>query len=314
MIIFVGDLHCKEESPYRESCISFLNWLYDNYGDATILHGGDLFDSSSHHHDLVHEVVTIVSKFKDFRIITGNHDRSGRLGNIIKPFSNYKNITVYEKKEEVSIEGIDFLILPYRKADLPEYSSIEGVWDYSLSHITPIQEAFGDEGTELRFKARVAHVFAHIHRYRKYVDNFGNNCLIAGSVVNTRYGEQDWEKNIYVIQKHEYIRVPVPQTFTYETIEFGSFPINPSNILNIVNAPDKNSVFNVYKNYHIRESGIEIKGETSGIVGENINFDKSSIIQSYIEFCSLEAVSDNLKNLGIEYLSNYLEIDHTKEV
>jgi len=315
MIIFCGDLHCKEESPFRESSLNFLNWLYDNYKDATIIQGGDLFDSSSHHHDLVFEVISIISKFKDFRILSGNHGISHRLGHILKPFDNYPNITVYNELSEVEIEGIKFIILPFKRSesDLHVYREIKGVWDYSLSHLTPIQESFGDEGIELSFKPRVAHVFAHIHRHREYTDNFGNNCLIAGSVVNTRHGEQDWGKYIFELSKNSYKKIEVPQLFTYENIEFGEFPENKNNILNIFNAPDKDSASELYKDYHIRDSGIAIKDAQNSNNVKDINFNKDSIISKYIEFCQLEAVSDTLKNLGIEYLSNYLEISQIKE-
>ena len=175
-IIAVGDIQIQNQDPFRNSALKFLQWLLDNHKEDTILQIGDFFDKSSIHHDLVDKILEILIQFKDFRIASGNHDMSDRLGNILLPLRHHKNLTIYTKQTEFEIDGISFIVLPslsYNEKE--EYEKIEGTWDYSLCHFTPIQEAYGEEGIELKFKTNVAHLFAHIHRHREFVDNFGNN-------------------------------------------------------------------------------------------------------------------------------------------
>lgn len=258
MIIFFTDLHCQENEPHREACLSFLDNLYKNHKDDTIICGGDLFHQSSHHHNLVYDVLEKIKKFKDFRIVVGNHEISRKLGNILLPLKHHSNITIYDEQKEDVIEGISFIFLPSKPHKEKIYEQINGIWDYSISHFEPIQESFINEGIELKFKTNVCHLFGHIHKHNEYKDNHNNNILIAGSCISTRYGEQDWKKYYYILHKDKYEKILIKETFTYEDIEYGNFPINKNNILNIKNAPSFDSVYDLYKDYYIRKEGIEI--------------------------------------------------------
>jgi len=293
-IIYVGDIHGREKNPFKKASIDFLTWLYENHKEDTIIQGGDLFDASSHHHSFINEIVKVLKKFKDFRVVTGNHDQSRRLGSILKPLQNYNNITIYEEETDVEIEGIHFKILPYITS-FKNYGSIETEEDkeidYSLSHFTPIQEAWGDEGVELKFKVKVAHIFSHIHRHREFKDRFDNQVLISGAAINTRFGEQDWEKNIFKIEKTEYTKIPVPQTFTYETIEFGEEPESKNNILNIKNAPSYKDVYDRYNNYFVRETGVELS--KVGVEGLKADMeDRKTIPDKFLKFAELTGIND----------------------
>ena len=301
MVIYFGDLHCQEQEPFKSSALSILKYLYDNYQDATIIQGGDLFDSSSINHALVDDVLKILVKFKDFRIVTGNHDYSKRMNSILKPFDNYNNITVYDDVAEVDIEGMKLIMLPHKYGDIKsEYEKITGSYDYSISHITPIQEAFGDDGIELKFNVSVAHIFAHIHRHREFLDSFENKVLISGSTMTTRYGEQSWEKNIYELTKTEYHKIALPQYFTYETVEYGQYPEFETSICNIKNAPSVQSVFEMYRKYYIRESGIEINlGDTNN---QTVVFEQDNIKKGFIKFCEDNNVADDVKFSCLSYL------------
>ena len=64
MIIYVGDSQVTEKQPLKQSIVNFWNWLYENYPEATIIHGGDFFEASSHHHSLVNEMLELILKLK----------------------------------------------------------------------------------------------------------------------------------------------------------------------------------------------------------------------------------------------------------
>ena len=305
-IINVGDIQAQNKEPHRSSCLKFLQWLLENFRDDIIIQGGDLFDRSSLPHDLINEILDILLQFKDFRIVSGNHEISDRLGNILKPLQHHKNLTIYTEKTEFEINGISFIALPsLLHNEKEEYEAIEGNWDYSLCHFTPIQESFGDEGIELKFKVNVAHLFAHIHRHREFIDNFGNKILITGSVINYRYGEQDWEKNIYKINKNGYEKIKVPLFFTYETIEFGDQPANLNNILNIKNVPSWEILYKKYGKYFIRREGLEFIKTDDNLTFDRQEFEYSDLIKKFKIYSIDAGLPKNVEEKCFYYIDKY---------
>ena len=305
MIIYFGDLHCQEKQPHQDACLQFLAWLYENYGDETVISGGDIFNQSSHNHLLVDSVIQMLVKFKDFRIIQGNHDYSKRQNSILKPLRHHKNITIYDDITEFELEGISFITLPSNHQKEKQYEDISKTYDYSLSHFTPIQEAFGSEGIELKFKTNVAHIFAHIHRHREFIDNFGNKILVAGSVVSTRNGESEREKNIYILGKKSYEKVVVPQTFEYETIEYPELPTNKNNILNIKNAPSYEVVYDTYKGYNIRHEGIQLFMTESAVDDEQYSFESGNLIEKFMLYAKERSLEKEYVDMCLKYLIEF---------
>jgi len=302
MIIFFGDLHCQEKEPHRTACLDFLDYLYKNFNHCTILCGGDLFHQSSHNHRLVDSVIERISKFNDFRIISGNHDQSRRLSNILLPFRHYDGITIYSERTEFEIEDIKFIALPSKPGYEKEYENIEGTWDYSLCHFEPIQKSFNSTGIELKFKVNTAHIFAHIHEYDEYIDNFGNKVLISGSVVSTRYGEQDWEKNLYEITKEGFKKQSIPQMFTYQTLNYGEFPENKNNILNVINAPSVPAVWEKYKDYFIRRDGIQVLRTENESELKDVVFESGNIIDKFNRYATEKSIPLEIVSCANQYL------------
>jgi hypothetical protein len=309
-IIFVADIHVQNKEPHRIATLKFLKWLLENYKNDIILQGGDLFDKSSVHHDLVDEVIEILKQFKDFRLVNGNHEISSKLGNILKPLRHHNNITVYYEKTEFEINGIKFIALPSSESKEKSYEEIKETYDYSVCHFMPIQESFGNGGIELKFKA--THLFSHIHRYREFIDNFRNKCLIAGAVVSTKYGEQDWEKNIYKIDKNGYEKIKVPQFFIYETIEFGQEPSSSNNILNIKNATSWEAVYEKYKRCYIREEGVEFVKTEGNLEFEQKEFEGSSLKQKFNIFQLDRGLSKEVSEKCFEYIDKYENLTEEK--
>lgn len=302
-IIYIADLHLKENEPYASAGINLLEYLLKEYNDCIIIQGGDLFDSSRHSHDFVYKVSKILLQFNDLRLLTGNHDQSYALGSILKSLKLHKNITVYDKIEKINIEGIDFQIIPFQYGKFKETcEAITEDCDYSLSHLMPIQEAFNNEGIDLKFKANVAHIFAHVHRYKKFSDNHGNKCLIAGISMVSRNGEEEWQNNVYELTKEKYVKIPLPKFMDIKTITYGE-EISAKNIVyNIQNAPDINSVYLMYPHDCIRRDGITLsKNEEEGYENFKLSGD---FRDHWNEFCKEEGVDKDYFALGIKKIEN----------
>jgi hypothetical protein len=228
----------------------------------------------------------MLSQFKDFRIINGNHDQSARLGSILLPLRQHDNITVYDNECEIVIDDIKLLILPFKNS-YRDYENLEIEdyrFDYSINHFTPIQEAFSNEGVELKFKVNTAHIFNHIHRHREFVDNFGNKVLITGSIMDTRFGEQDWEKNIYRVFKSSYDKIEVPKFFTHETVSYGQEPSSKMNIVNVIDAPSKQMVYEKYKDYYIRDAGIKLLRTENTKESFKHEFESANILEKFKKY------------------------------
>lgn len=309
MIIYVGDSQISEKEPLKQGVVTFWDWLYSTYPDATIIHGGDFFEKSNHHHSLVDQMLGIILKFKDIHIVVGNHDKSQTFGCILETFKRHPNIKVYDDLTFFKVEGINFIALPYKGSKNKEYENIKNESlieevDYSVCHFEPIQESFNKQtGVELKFNPKIAHIFSHIHRHREFIDNYGNKVLIAGGVVPIKNGEQDWEKNVYVLEKKGYSKIKVPQIFTYETIEYGSFPANKNNILNVIKAPSVPSVHSMYKDYYIREEGIELLIDETQYEGDSVfEFNAEDNKKSFVEYGKEKGVRKEIVEKGLEYL------------
>jgi hypothetical protein len=303
-IIYVADLHLSEKEPYKTATINVLKYLLEHYKDDIIIQGGDLFDSSRHSHDFVYEVTQLLLQFSDIRLLQGNHDQSYALGSILKSLKHHKNITVYKDIIKEEINDINFQIIPYQYGDLKEKcESIAEECDYSLSHIMPIQEAFNNEGIELKFKANVAHIFAHVHRYREFKDNFGNPCLIAGISSMHRHGEQDWENNIYELQKDKFIKIPIPKFMDIKTIQYGDKVSDKNVLYNVENAPDMNSVYEMYKDFYIRREGVTYK-QSEEKNFKNFSLD-NNLITGWTDCAEEEGMDTDIFNEGIKQIERY---------
>jgi hypothetical protein len=310
-IIYIGDLQAKEQEPYKSACINVLKYLLKHHKDDIVIQGGDFFNSSRHSHDFVDEIAEILLQFKDFRIIPGNHDQSYALGNILKSLGRHNNITIYHGIEKININGIDFQIIPYQYGNLKEKcEKITEDCDYSLSHLTPIQEAFSNEGVEFKFKAKVAHVYAHIHRYREFVDNFGNKCLIAGVVSTSRFGEQEWENNIYELRKDKFIKIPLPKFMDIVTIQYGEEIADKNILYNVENAPDMSSVYEKYKGFYIRREGVTY-AKTDDSCQIDFSLD-NNLGSTWQEFSNTEKMESSIVNEGVKQIEIFQGEKHEK--
>jgi len=280
----VGDLHIKESILYRNATFKFLNWLLEKYKNETIIQLGDLFNSSSINHDIVNDTLNILKQFKDFRIISGNHDQSKRMSNILKSFNHQENITVYEKETEVEIENKKCLMLPYQY-DTKYYSELTGTYDFIFTHITPKEESFGGEYTDIS-KLNGKKIYGHIHLKRDYPDAY-----IIGVPVITRNLEMN-NPIIEITKDNQIKEIATPIFFNIVDLEYGQEMSNKDWLYNIKQAPSVKSVYEKYPAINIRDDGIEILYKSNGneISLNSLENDLKFLFKTFCEEKEIEKV------------------------
>jgi len=296
-MVYVADLHIKEKEIYRNASFKFLNWLSDNYLNDEIILGGDLFDASSINHDIVSEVTRILKQFRKIHIVTGNHDYSKRLSNILLSLQHHENIFVYDKETEIIIEGKKCLMLPYRY-NMDHYKTMEWEGDFCFAHFTPIQEQFDNEGIDtLGIKAKK--IFGHIHTANEYENG---NLIIPGVPVITRYLEQN--NPILEIKGNTVTKIEAPKFFDICDIEFGD-GINLDYLYNIKNVPSYEALYKMYPAINIREEGVTLLQKDDGGTNIDFKFKEDSLKDYFVNFCREKELSRNIASTGIKYMEKY---------
>lgn len=300
-IYVIGDLHIKPSEPHLKAVrklFDFLNVVVTK--DDSIIQLGDFFDSSSVHHSLVYDLIDRTKKIgKHWYILRGNHDQSVIRGNILLPFDHFDHISIFETPEYLEIEGKLCYMLPYMKNAKEQIENISWTGDYAFFHLTnPEDEFVSGEGINTD-NIEAFQVFGHTHIHKKYKTSRGYHKVVLGTPLCTRQGEQN--NSILKISdtKIEYLDHGI--TFAYEDIDYGSFPVSKDNIINVKKAPSVKSVYDMYKDYYIREEGIELLiDETIG--EETFSFHAGNIKESFVSYSKEKSIRDELVKKGLEYL------------
>lgn len=299
-MVIISDLHIKSKEPYYSSIKQFLNYILEHYPDEDVIQLGDLFDSSTAHSNTIYEIVGILKKFKKIYILQGNHDISRRSGLITEPFKHYDNIVVYDKMTEVEIEGFKCLMLPWIYNAKEIYEQVEWFGDYMFGHVTNIEDQFGDEGINTD-KIKAYQVFGHTHTAR-YIND---NKTVMGVQIPSRNGEVPCDfLHVDKTNKKEFISVP--KYFEFETIEYGKFPKNKNNILNIKKAPSYQSVYDMYKDYYVRKEGIEILRTENDADIIDKEFESGNIIDRFARYAKEKEVSKEIFECANRYLQEVI--------
>jgi hypothetical protein len=298
-MIIISDLHLKENQPFQDAQKEFLKWLDEKFPNDILIFLGDCFDSSA-------PMWSIYSLFKSFLmnrerqvyIIQGNHSLSKRKGSALKGLHLIPNVKVFFEMEECTIENQRCLFMPHIYRDLKEtYEKIEGAFDFIFTHLTPWFAPFS-EVTGITFSKNLKGQFIHGH---EHINCKRDNHLILGVPYITRHKEQDKKFQVLEItQNKELIFYDVPQFFTYETISYGEEPTSKNNILNIKNTPSIIDAYSKYKDYYIRDDGIELKINED--INQTLSFDSSDIKQEFMTFCKEENIDDKLRDFSLGFL------------
>jgi len=301
-MIILGDIQADEKQPHRQAVLNLFDWLYENYPDEIYIQVGDFFDSSACPNDVRDEVLEKILKFKEFHILTGNHDRSSKSKNILLPFRHHKNIFIYENKAEITIDEYKCLILPFQRASekVREYEINNNEFDFVFSHFFHPKKSFnGIEAIDLSNIKSKWYIYGHDHTYA-IIDKVH---IITGCIIPASQGQIN--NAIIKIDKNsdslEFIYHP--SYFDYEEIEYGEQPKSKNNILNIKNAPSIDSVYEMYKGCYIRDEGITFL-QNEDINLNDVSFDMSDLSGQFITFCEQPDmnISKDVQTTCLKYL------------
>lgn len=308
-IIIISDLHLKSKEPYWNAQLEFLKWLEENFDDDFIIFTGDITDTSTPTWEVHSEFEKfLINRNNKTYIVHGNHEFSRLKGSALLSYSFLDKVCVAFDPQVHEISNIKFLLLPYLYTDMNEtYENY--VWKepdgICVTHLAPPGTSYGHGEVDLKNISCKTIIHGHIHIYDRFIKHDVDN-IILGVPLITRNGEQYFKKQILKIDSKtknlEFIEVP--EFLTIETVEYGKYPNSKKNIINVVNAPNVNSVLEKYKDYHIREEGISIVRTkasidndtplTLGIV--------SSLKEKFIAYSKDVGVSKEVFDLAISYI------------
>lgn len=291
MIVIIGDFHLKHQEPYWSGQKLLLNYIKEKYAGCTLIFTGDLFDSSSPKWDIFNHFVKFSQEFKgEIHIIHGNHEFYVLKGSVLSALEEISNVKIYSTKTEVKLENEQFLFLPFQYS-LPlmqAYEDIDERFDWVVTHITPPKHQFANEGIQLKLKAKAV-FHGHIHVSEEYTDDEGIFNVLVGVPQTTRNLEQEFKKRVILIENGSWRSEDLPVYMEIEDIEFGNFPENKLNLLNIKNAPSKKLVETTYAEYHWRKAGITYLDAESNLPMEHLKIE-NSLEKRFIAFAATNDV------------------------
>lgn len=300
-MIILGDLQADEKQPHRQAVLNLFDWLYEKYPNEIIVQVGDFFDSSACPNDVRDEVLEKILRFKEFHILTGNHDKSSKSKNILLPFRHHKNIFIYNNIQEVEIDYHKCLMIPYQRSveKVKEYEKYKFEGDIIFSHFFHPKKSFNNvEAIDLSNMKAKYYIYGHDHTYA----TIGNH-IITGCIIPASQGQIN--NSLIRIHHKELSYIEHPIWFEYEDVVYGEQPKSKNNIINIKNAPSIDSCYDLYKDYYIRDEGITFKSNDE-INLNDISFDMSDISGQFIAFCEQPDmnISNDVKTTCLKYLNN----------
>lgn len=305
MLVFIGDLHLKDDEPFLSSAIKLFQYLDERFPEDELFFVGDITDSSAPHW----EVFSLLSEFLKNRkqtstILGGNHDYSKVKGSVLKGLQHINNVRIILEPLMLNYGRCTIFCLPFSYGNMKErYEALTGNYDYIITHTTPSQLAFGNEGIDYKLKGTYIHGHIHVASKYRFTDDLGNAHFILGVPFPTRFGEQDYQYNLFKMDEQGNIQLDgLPYFHSYETVKFGEQPTNRNNILNVIDAPDANSVYEEYKGFYIRDDGIELKRSGMDTEDKSFVFDAVTVKDKFKTFCFEHGISQEVLDCGLKYL------------
>jgi hypothetical protein len=298
MIIHINDIHLKNQQPFLDGNREYFKWLIKNYKNETLVVGGDFYDTSNPFADNENEFIGYLKQFKKVFINSGNHDKSRRAGNSLLHLNHHDNITVFSEKTEVVIEGLKCLFLPYIYNMKEQYETIEWTGNYCFVHGENIEDSFGGVGLKLS-NIKAKQIFSHIHMKKQYDDRH-----VPGVALPSRNGEIN--NSILTIDSTGINYIDHPIWFDFQDINYGEFPENKNNILNVKNCPSYASVWEMYKGYYVRREGIEVLRTVDESNTEVADFESANIVEKWIAYAKDQSISKEISDCAVQYLQEVI--------
>jgi DNA repair exonuclease SbcCD nuclease subunit len=310
MVIF-GDIHTTEKEPFKTGQDKLLQWILDTFDkDEEIVFVGDWFDNHIPYWDSVERSQKFFQSRNNSYVIEGNHD-IGYKGSSLVSLNPIKNVTIISKPIEMTIEGLNLLMLPYRtKSGLDEYKVFEGKsYDYILGHFDPPYY----ELSKSRFNwdnIQGIFILGHIHNPFETTIN-KNKFIQVGIPQVTQEGEQSFSNSYIKINgRSNYEIKEIPKFMTIEDVMYGDEPVSKNNLLNIIDAPSSIAAYRRYptNEYFLRKAGIKLKEEETSIeekneLGEVTELSKLSLNDKFLNWGKSKEKNLEIVKKGFSYLS-----------
>jgi len=300
-MIVIADLHIKSVEPFYSSIKQFLEHLIETYPNDEVVQLGDIFDTSTIHGDVLYEITDILKRFKKIHILQGNHDTSRRAGLLTKHMNHHDNIVVYDKMTEVEIEGHRCLMCPWIYNSKEVYEQVGWEGSYAFFHVTNPEDSFHEEDGVNTDKIKAYQVFGHTHTSHYIRDNK----IVLGIQIPSRNLETACDY-LYVDKNGGKDFIVPPKYFEYQDINYGEFPENKNNIINVRNAPSFQSVWDMYKGYNVRREGIELLRTENKEDQEKVAFELGNIVEKFQGYSTDKKLSKEVHECGVKYLQEVM--------
>lgn len=307
MIYVIGDVHWKHKEPYRTQLIKLFDELFKDVDkkDTILIFTGDFLDSSSPHAEYVLDIaISKLLEFKEVHIISGNHELNKGRGNILKVLNNFSNIHTYLEKQEVEIEGLKFLMLPYLSSVYrmkEEYENFEWAGDYCVTHTAPLGSNWGNIDEIDLSKIKAIKFYGHIHD-PKDIDNHN---IQVGVPMMTRKGEESWKNRIIKVNnKDNWESILCPKLLDIEVVKYGEMPEISTNLTIVIDAPSVRAIREKYSNYYILESHCEIlRTENELDINEQKEILNTNLLDNFNIFSREKEYPKEIHDCCIQFLN-----------
>ena len=284
MIYIIGDTHIRKEEPYFSAVNQMFKELYSlcKSGD-TIIQTGDFFHSykpfPKEYSLAVYWIELFSLKGVKLLILSGNNAHEYhhlQKTYAIDPLESFKNVTLIKDIEVLTIEDISFLFLPWLPDSLIREKGFETIEDYLKSSIetSRLKEIsyfiyhYEDEtvfmggdnrGIDFSF---VEEMIPGIIRIGGHIHLKSNNYI--GTPFQMRFDEKGQAGEYFTIESNKIIRHSFKQLIIHKELDFEEeVPIpefdGQNFVLNIINAPSIDSVYEKFKKEHIFINDISLK-------------------------------------------------------
>ena len=328
-IFFEGDLQIynpsseyNKDSARFKATEAYIDWVLNNpklnNEDIIYFSLGDFFELS---HPLPSENELGLSyltqgKWKHKYILSGNHCYN-RLRNdfSISIFNKLLNTTLIKKPQELDIEGLSTLCLPYYYdniySDLKpmkvEYENMQGEYDIIISHIQDETQAFisNDPNSINISKLKGERIQGHLHAVKNNVSGYVNSPLAntKGEVLDKRYCF------LYDIETKIIEKVEIPNFLNYSELSYPEKLTNEKigeffTLFTIKDYTDKQTAIDFYRkdnpNLYIKEM---IKKKLQSVSDEYKSQSKKSIKDFFEDYSSENKISKELSNIILEKIA-----------
>lgn len=233
MMAILGDIHFNSAKPYfTRVAEEFLRWFSEweyNTPDNTLILVGDLVHTAINGGLVVSWLETFVnaSRFQHIHVVRGNHDYKKKDGVEQLAYEFYRersNVTIYESRTEIQIEGQRVLLLPYYHYGLNQetmaqsYSVIHKenqTYDLVVGHFADESFGLGSDIVKNVGKIESKHIcLGHIHTRV-------NPEIYIGSVYANKVNENDNRRAAWIIDSNSRkVEVPLPKFCEFVSVNF----------------------------------------------------------------------------------------------